>query len=208
MSRQSPRRSSRRSRIARHRFSPTPARSGSIPTSPPIRFRPGPGARSSRGCRCRRRPRPPPAVHRWGHDDVMQAIAANLAEVGINLAIETTELSDLQWDLAGSRLGRAAVRHLASGLRPAHAALPDVRSTGPLSRFADDEADRLIADAAREPILTPGPPVSGPRQADPGVSTSGLSLEPDRRLRRARFRRWMVSAQRRVRHSYPKESIR
>ncbi len=85
-----------------------------------------------------------------GRDDVMEAIAAYLAEVGIDLTIETTELTTFNgtWQDPGS----AELRFVT--WRPVydpHTLLSLMfASTGPLSRFADDEADRLIASAAAE----------------------------------------------------------
>jgi len=86
-----------------------------------------------------------------GTDDVVQAFAGYLAEVGINLSIETTELTAFNgsWQDPGS----ADLRFVT--WRPVydpHTLLSLMfASSGPLSRFADDEADNLIATAAREP---------------------------------------------------------
>jgi peptide/nickel transport system substrate-binding protein len=84
-------------------------------------------------------------------DDVMEAIAANLADAGIDLTIETTELTTFNgtWQDPDS----AELRFVT--WRPVydpHTLLSLMfASTGPLSRFADDEADSLIVEAAREP---------------------------------------------------------
>jgi peptide/nickel transport system substrate-binding protein len=85
-----------------------------------------------------------------GRDDVMQAIAANLAEVGIQVTIEVTELAAFNgsWTDPAS----AALRYVT--WRPVydpHTLLSLMfASTGPLSRYADDEADSLITAAATE----------------------------------------------------------
>ncbi len=81
-------------------------------------------------------------------DDVMQAIAANLADVGISLSIETTELATFNgsWQDPES----APLRYVT--WRPVydpHTLLSLMfTSTGPLTRYADDRADELIGLAA------------------------------------------------------------
>jgi peptide/nickel transport system substrate-binding protein len=86
-----------------------------------------------------------------GRDDVMQAIAANLGEIGIKVTIEVTELATFNgsWTDTGS----AALRYVT--WRPVydpHTLLSLMfTSTGPLSRYADEEADSLIWAAAVEP---------------------------------------------------------
>jgi peptide/nickel transport system substrate-binding protein len=85
-----------------------------------------------------------------GRDDVMQAIAANLEEVGIRVTIEVTELAAFNGSWTDPE--SAALRYVT--WRPVydpHTLLSLMfASTGPLSRFADDEADALIAAAAVE----------------------------------------------------------
>ncbi len=81
-------------------------------------------------------------------DDVMQAIAANLADVGITVSIETTELATFNgsWQDPDS----APLRYVT--WRPVydpHTLLSLMfASTGPLTRFADERADELIDLAA------------------------------------------------------------
>jgi peptide/nickel transport system substrate-binding protein len=83
-------------------------------------------------------------------DDLMQAIAANLSEVGIEVTIETTELATFNgsWQDPES----APLRYVT--WRPVydpHTLLSLMfASTGPLARFADDEADALISAASIE----------------------------------------------------------
>jgi peptide/nickel transport system substrate-binding protein len=83
-------------------------------------------------------------------DDVMQAIAANLADVGIQVSIETTELAMFNgsWQDPDS----APLRYVT--WRPVydpHTLLSLMfASTGPLSRYADEGADDLIGSAAME----------------------------------------------------------
>ena len=85
-----------------------------------------------------------------GRDDVMQAIAANLADVGIDVTIESTELATFNgtWQDPDS----APIRFVT--WRPVydpHTLLSLMfDSQGPLSRHADDEADGLIRAAAEE----------------------------------------------------------
>ncbi len=81
-------------------------------------------------------------------DDVMQAIAANLADVGITVTIETTELATFNgsWQDPES----APLRFVT--WRPVydpHTLLSLMfASTGPLTRYADERADELISAAA------------------------------------------------------------
>jgi len=81
-------------------------------------------------------------------DDVMQAIAANLADVGITVSIETTELATFNgsWQDPES----APLRYVT--WRPVydpHTLLSLMfASSGPLTRFADERTDELIAAAA------------------------------------------------------------
>ncbi len=83
-----------------------------------------------------------------GVDDVMAAIAANLADVGISVSIETTELATFNgsWQDPES----APLRFVT--WRPVydpHTLLSLMfASTGPLTRYADDGADALIAAGA------------------------------------------------------------
>jgi peptide/nickel transport system substrate-binding protein len=83
-------------------------------------------------------------------DDVMQAIAANLADVGINVEIETTELAAFNgsWQEPDS----APLRYVT--WRPVydpHTLLSLMfASTGPLSRYKDERADELINGGAVE----------------------------------------------------------
>lgn len=85
-----------------------------------------------------------------GRADVMEAIAANLADVGIDLTIETIDLATFNgsWQSPES----APLRFVS--WRPVydpHTLLGLMFSSwGPLSRYADDEADALIAAAAVE----------------------------------------------------------
>ncbi len=85
-----------------------------------------------------------------GREDVMQAIAANLAEVGIDVTLEATDLATFNgtWREPDS----APIRFVS--WRPVydpHTLLSLMfAGTGFLSRFADDEADRLIAAGASE----------------------------------------------------------
>jgi peptide/nickel transport system substrate-binding protein len=85
-----------------------------------------------------------------GPEDVMQAIAANLADVGIDVTIEATELATFNgtWKDPES----APIRFVT--WRPVydpHTLLSLMfESSGFLSRHADDEADRLIRSAAEE----------------------------------------------------------
>ncbi len=85
-----------------------------------------------------------------GRDDVMQAIAANLEEVGIRVTIEVTELAAFNGSWTDPE--SAALRYVT--WRPVydpHTLLSLMfASTGPLSRYADEEADALIAAAATE----------------------------------------------------------
>jgi len=83
--------------------------------------------------------------------EVMEAIAANLADVGVSVTVESTELATFNgtWQDPDS----APLRFVE--WRPVydpHTVLSLMfASTGPLSRYADDESDRLIAGAAAEP---------------------------------------------------------
>lgn len=83
-----------------------------------------------------------------GVDDVMEAIAANLNEVGISVSIETTDLATFNgsWQDPDS----APLRYVT--WRPVydpHTLLSLMfASGGPLTRFADDLTDELIAAAA------------------------------------------------------------
>ncbi|MBA2468167.1 MAG: ABC transporter substrate-binding protein [Chloroflexia bacterium] len=83
-----------------------------------------------------------------GVDAVMQAIAANLVDVGITVSIETTELATFNgsWQDPNS----APLRYVT--WRPVydpHTLLSLMfASTGPLSRYADERADELIASAS------------------------------------------------------------
>jgi len=85
-----------------------------------------------------------------GRDDVMQAIAANLADVGIDISIESTELATFNgsWQDPES----APLRFVT--WRPVydpHTLLSLMfSSTGPLSRFSDAAVDELIEAAATE----------------------------------------------------------
>lgn len=85
-----------------------------------------------------------------GRDDVMQAIAANLAEVGIQVTIEVTELAAFNGSWTDPE--SAPLRYVT--WRPVydpHTLLSLMfASSGPLSRYADDEADSLITAAATE----------------------------------------------------------
>ena len=82
--------------------------------------------------------------------DVMQAISANLADMGISVSIESTELAKVNgsWQVPDSAPLRFVTwrpvydPHTLLGLMFA--------STGPLSRFADESTDALIAAAATE----------------------------------------------------------
>jgi peptide/nickel transport system substrate-binding protein len=86
-----------------------------------------------------------------GRDDVMQAIAANLGEVGIKVTIEVTELAAFNGSWTDPE--SAALRYVT--WRPVydpHTLLSLMfASTGPLSRYADEQADSLISAAAVEP---------------------------------------------------------
>lgn len=81
-------------------------------------------------------------------DDLMEAIAANLADVGITVSIETTELATFNgsWQDPAS----APLRYVT--WRPVydpHTLLSLMfASWGPLARYADERADALIASAA------------------------------------------------------------
>nr|MBA3275900.1 hypothetical protein [Chloroflexia bacterium] len=81
-------------------------------------------------------------------DAVMQAIAANLADVGITVSIETTELATFNgsWQDPDS----APLRYVT--WRPVydpHTLLSLMfASTGPLNRYADERTDELIASAS------------------------------------------------------------
>ena len=81
-------------------------------------------------------------------DDVMQAIAANLADVGVSVTIETTELATFNgsWQDPES----APLRFVT--WRPVydpHTLLSLMfASMGPLTRYADERADELISAAA------------------------------------------------------------
>ncbi len=85
-----------------------------------------------------------------GRDDVMQAIAANLEAVGIRVTIEVAELAAFNGSWTDPE--SAALRYVT--WRPVydpHTLLGLMfASTGPLSRFSDDEADALISAAATE----------------------------------------------------------
>ena len=80
--------------------------------------------------------------------DAMEAMAANLADVGINLTIETIDLATFNgsWQSPDS----APLRFVS--WRPVYDPQTLLglmfTSQGPLSRYADDEADALIASAA------------------------------------------------------------
>jgi peptide/nickel transport system substrate-binding protein len=85
-----------------------------------------------------------------GNDDVMQAIVANLADVGVRATLKLTELATFNgsWQADDS----APLRYVS--WRPVydpHTLLSLMfASTGPLSRYADPEADALIHQAATD----------------------------------------------------------
>ncbi len=85
-----------------------------------------------------------------GRADVMEVIAANLADVGIDLTVESVELATFNgsWQSPDS----AALRFVS--WRPVYDPQTLLglmfSSQGPLSRYADEEADALIATGAIE----------------------------------------------------------
>lgn len=85
-----------------------------------------------------------------GNEDVMQAIAANLEEVGIRATLKVTELATFNgtWTAEDS----APLRYVS--WRPVydpHTLLSLMfASTGPLSRYEDSEADALIRQASTQ----------------------------------------------------------
>ena len=92
-----------------------------------------------------------------GRDDVMQAIAANLAEVGIDLTVEVTELAEFNGSWQDPDSGQMRFVSWRPVYDPHTLLSLMFTSTGPLSRFADERADELIAaggaevdDAARQ----------------------------------------------------------
>jgi len=85
-----------------------------------------------------------------GRNDVMEAIAANLFDVGIDVTIESTELATFNGSWQDPDSGE--LRFVSwRPLYDPHTLLNLMfSSAGPLSRFSDEEVDRLIAEGGTE----------------------------------------------------------
>jgi ABC-type transport system substrate-binding protein len=80
----------------------------------------------------------------------MQAIAANLADVGIDLTIEVTELATFNGTWKEPDSGQLRFVSWRPVYDPHTLLSLMFASTGPLSRYGDDEADQLILAGGSE----------------------------------------------------------
>jgi peptide/nickel transport system substrate-binding protein len=85
-----------------------------------------------------------------GSADVMLAIAANLADVGLDISVEATELASFNGTWQDPDAGQLRFVSWRPVYDPHTLLSLMFASTGPLSRFSDDEVDRLIVTGGEE----------------------------------------------------------
>ena len=85
-----------------------------------------------------------------GRDDVMQAIAANLADIGVDVTIELTDLATFNGTWQEPDSGQLRFVSWRPVYDPHILLSLMFTSSGPLSRFTDEEADQLIVAGGAE----------------------------------------------------------